>query len=87
VKCTQAEIPAAMEPYLEPCPCGGGFVAGSSPRCPHCNQALSAEKAADYIEPQAPGTKKGWRWQRNWHGLYCVVINGKRVNGNFKNSL
>lgn len=83
VKCTQAEIATEMEQHLEACACGGRFVKGAAPRCPHCGEILSAEKAAVYIEKQAPGTKKGWRWQRDWHGIYCMVVNGKSVSNNF----
>jgi hypothetical protein len=83
VKCTQAEIARDMEPHLLPCTCGGTFSKGNSPRCPNCKQVLSAEKAAEYIEPQSPGTKKGWLWQRDWTGLYCAVINGQCVKDNF----
>ena len=83
VKCTQAEIAPEMEPHLGTCGCGGKFAKGNSPRCPRCKQTLSAEKATDYIESQAPGTKKGWRWQRNWHEIYCAVINHRRVTDNF----
>ena len=83
VKCTQAEIPPEMQSHLRLCSCGGVFSRGNSPRCPSCKQILSAEKVADYIEPQSPGTKKGWRWQRNWHGIYCAVINGRCVKDNF----
>lgn len=25
----------------------------------------------------------GWRWQRRWSGLYCVVIENKKVENNF----
>jgi hypothetical protein len=82
VKCTQAEIAAEMEP-LTPCVCGGTFAKGHSPRCPHCKQLLSADKVADYIEPQCPGTKKGWRWQRSWCGMYCAVIDNRQVMDNF----
>lgn len=32
----------------------------------------SAEKATAWIEANAPGTKKGWRWQRNWIGTYAI---------------
>src|SRR5690348_17402033 len=60
------EICAELEPYIEACGCGGRFKKGSSPRCPHCKQPLSAEDAATYIEKNAPGTKVGWVWQRNW---------------------
>lgn len=84
VKCTQAEIPSGMEPHLTLCPCGGRFARGNSPRCPKCKRPLSAEKAADYLEAQAPGTKQGWRCQRNWTDTYCAVINGHRVIDNFE---
>src|SRR5262249_5163152 len=84
VKCTQAEICADMEPHLEGCSCGGRFLKGSSPRCPQCKERLSADKATEYIEDQAPGTKKGWRWQRSWSGIYGVIINELRVADNFK---
>jgi hypothetical protein len=80
----QQEICVAMEPYLQPCECGGSFRRGSSPRCPICKQQLSAEVAASYIEANAPGTQRGWRWQRNWSGLYCIVIEEKRVDDNFR---
>jgi hypothetical protein len=73
-----------MEVHLEPCSCGGRFLKGSSPRCPECKQPLSASEATSYIEDQAPGTKKGWRWQQNWSDIYGVIINGLRVNDNFK---
>jgi hypothetical protein len=68
-----------MERHLAACKCGGSFKSGASPRCPHCNGALSADHAADYIEKQAAGTKGGWRWQRTWTGLYCIKIEGKEV--------
>jgi hypothetical protein len=86
VKRTQAEIAEEMVPYLEQCSCGGTFSKGNSPRCPACRKPLSAEKAAEYIEAQAPGAKKGWRWQRSWSGIYGVVIDGLRVADNFKKS-
>jgi hypothetical protein len=73
-----------MEPYVQPCECGGSFRGGSAPRCPRCNQPLSAELAANYLERNAPGTKKGWHWQKNWSGVYCIVIESKRVDNNFR---
>lgn len=79
----QQEICAAMEPYLQPCSCGGRFRRGAAPRCPHCNQKLSAERASAYIEENAPGAKKGWRWQRNWSGIYSISIEDRRVRDNF----
>ena len=80
----QQEMCAAMEPYVQPCECGGVFKRGASPRCPHCNRALSAELATSYIESNAPGTKKGWRWQKSWSGVYCIVLEGKSVGDNFR---
>ena len=80
----QQEICAELEQYLEPCPCGGAFKKNSSPRCPQCEKALSAQVASHYIESNAPGTKKGWRWQGNWHATYCIVIEKREVRDNFK---
>lgn len=68
------EICEEFEALLRPCSCGGRFRKGASPLCPHCKSAISAEYATDYIERNAPGSKKGWRWQRNWSGLYYIVI-------------
>lgn len=73
-----------IEPHLTACQCGGSFRGDAAPRCPHCQKALSAELAADFIEPQAEGFKKGWRWQRTWTGLYCIVINDKVVHDVWK---
>jgi hypothetical protein len=83
VKWTHAEIANEMEPYLLPCQCGGKFSKGSSPRCPKCRQVLSADKATGYIEAQSPGATKGWRWQRDCHGVYGVVVDGRIVHDNF----
>lgn len=58
----QQGICAAMESYLQPCECGGRFRKGTFLRCPHCNKPFSAESATSYIEANAPGAKKGWRW-------------------------
>jgi hypothetical protein len=44
---------------------------------------LSAEVATGYIEKNAPGTSKGWRWQRDWQGTYCIVIEGRRIDNNW----
>ena len=80
---TYAEMPPEMEQYLQPCECGGRFSKGNSPRCPVCKQTLSADEASTYIEEQSPGTRKGWRWQRNWYELYCIIINDRCVGDNF----
>jgi hypothetical protein len=78
------EMCSAMEPYLHPCDCGGQFRRGAAPRCPRCGEPLSAESATLYIESNAPGTEKGWRWQRTWKKLYCIVIENKVVENNFR---
>jgi len=78
------EICVELEPHIQPCACGGTFKKGASPRCPHCNQPLSADAAAIYIERNAPGTKGGWALQRNWHDLYCIAIENRFVTDNFK---
>jgi hypothetical protein len=77
-------IAAAIEPHLAPCQCGGSFRADAWPRCPHCQQPLSADRAAGYIELQAEGAKKGWRWQRAWTGLYCIIIEDRVVRDIWK---
>jgi hypothetical protein len=77
-------IDASIEPFLKPCSCGGRFTAEASPRCPACGHGLSAEKAAPWIEANAKGTAKGWRWQCNWHDLYCIVIEGRSVSDPWK---
>jgi hypothetical protein len=66
------EIDKSWEPFLRPCACGGRFRKGASPRCPWCNEVLSPTHAADHIE--AHGSGRGWQWQRNWSGLYCMAI-------------
>lgn len=67
-------IPEEIEPLLKSCKCGGTFRKSASPRCSHCSSNLSATEATNYIEANVPGTKSGWRWQRTWEGLYCIVI-------------
>ena len=79
-----APISHDNEGSLQPCPCGGSFVSDSSPRCPHCRAVLSAELAADYIERQAAGTTEGWKWQRNWRGCYCIIIENRIVKDNWR---
>ena len=68
------KIPLAVEGFLKPCLCGGSFRASAPPRCPHCRSSLSAIAATTYIEKNAAGTAKGWRWQKNWDDLYSIVI-------------
>lgn len=73
-----------MEGRLAPCRCGGKFRASASPRCPDCSKELSAERAAEWIERNAPGTAKGWRWQRSWQGTCALLIDEKLVRDNWQ---
>jgi hypothetical protein len=72
-------INPVIEAFLRPCECGGHFTSTAGPRCPRCSIELSAESATDFIERNAPGTAGGWRWQRNWSGLYAIVIDERFV--------
>ena len=76
-------IGPTVEVALRPCPCGGTFSGTASPRCPRCRHELDALSAATYLEANAPGTAKGWRWQRNWVGIYCIVIEDRFVKDNW----
>jgi uncharacterized paraquat-inducible protein A len=71
------------EALLQACSCGGTFRADAAPRCPHCKFPLSAEGARSYIEANAPGTAKGWRWQRSWKGLYSLIVEDRWVQDNW----
>lgn len=77
-------IATGVEHHLKLCECGGKFMAGTWPRCPHCSEPLSPVKAATYIERHAPSKAGNWRWQNNWTGNYCIVIEGRQVRNNFK---
>jgi hypothetical protein len=79
-------ISESAEPFLKRCQCGGRFRRGASPRCPHCNAELSAVGATKYIEENAPGAREGWRWQQDWVGMYCIVIEDKLVENNWRES-
>ena len=72
-------IPFEAEALLEPCPCGGEFKRNAAPRCPKCTARLDADAVAPWIERNAPGTAKGWRWQRTWIGLYAIIIADRSV--------
>lgn len=69
-----------VESRLLPCPCGVHFAADAEPRCPGSSHTLSPTKAASWIELNAPGAAKGWRWQGNWSDAYCIIINQAKVN-------
>jgi hypothetical protein len=85
IKCKiHGPISAELEPMLQPCECGGRFRGNSSPRCPACRKLLSADIATEWIEENAPGTAKGWRWQRNWIGMYAISIESNFVKDNWK---
>jgi hypothetical protein len=40
-----------------------------------------------WIEAGAPRTAGGWRWQRNWQGLYAITIEGRVVRNPWRNDL
>lgn len=77
------KISEDMEQCIEQCSCGGSFKHDALPRCPTCNNTLSAEAAREYIERNAPGTKKGWQWQGNWDDLYAIVIENNMIEDNW----
>jgi hypothetical protein len=77
-------IAAGVEKHLRHCDCGGKFSREGVPRCPHCRQPLSAVRAADYIEQQPPSMSHDWRWQKNWTGNYCIIVEGRQIRNNFK---
>lgn len=77
------KISKELESFLLSCVCGGKFTRAAKPRCPHCNTSLSARYARKYIEANAEGTKKGWRWQMSWNGLYAIVVENKKVENNW----
>jgi hypothetical protein len=72
-----------IEPFLQSCRCGGHFKSGTSPRCPHCHAEISAIAATKWIEKNALGTKKGWRWQQNWTETYAIIVENQSVNDNW----
>lgn len=72
------------EPWLTPCTCGGTFTSSAVPRCPACNSELSPESARTWLEANAPGTARGWRWQNTWAGIYCIVIEHRIVRDNWR---
>lgn len=77
-------IQPETEAWLQRCTCGGLFRHDAAPRCPHCHELLSAEAAVSYIERNAEGTRGGWRWQRNWSGMYCLIIAGRAIKNNWR---
>jgi hypothetical protein len=77
-------IQPETEPWLQPCSCGGRFRHDASPRCPHCSTALSAQAATSFIERNAEGTRSGWRWQRSWSGMYCLIVAGSSTKNNWR---
>lgn len=80
----QGKIQKETEEYLLPAPDGGIFRSSASPRCPVCGQVLDPVAATRYIEADAKGTKKGWRWQKSWDGMYCIVIENRVVYDTYK---
>lgn len=81
---TNQAIPAAWEPFLKECVCGGSFRRGASPRCISCDQPLSAELAAPHLEKNSVGAPRGWQWQRNWMDTYCLAIEDPKNPGKLR---
>ena len=79
-------IEKRIEAMLMPCSCGGAFREDAHPRCSHCSHELDAVLASAYIERNAPGTAKGWAWQRNWSGGYCMDVSGFAVRDNWRST-
>src|SRR5690348_2953797 len=71
--------PKELELLLKACECGGRFSAVAQPRSPKCHERLSPVEATRWIEDNAPGSKKGWHWQKTWNALYCIVIENRVV--------
>jgi hypothetical protein len=42
-------------------------------------EVLSAIAAKQFIEANAPGSKKGWTWECTWNGLYSITMDSKSV--------
>jgi hypothetical protein len=67
------------EALLADCPCGGRFRSGATPRCPACRASLDALRAARYIECAVQPVAAGWKWQGDWRGLYCMIVERRFV--------
>jgi hypothetical protein len=81
---THQAIIAEWEPFLRACICGGAFRRGAAPRCLYCNEPLSADYAASHIEKNTVGAPRGWHWQRNWTGTYCLAMEDSKSPGNLR---
>jgi hypothetical protein len=77
-------IARELERHLKPCVCGARFIAGAAPQCPHCRQALSPTRAAEYLERSLSKGPADWKWQMSWSGNYYIVIEGREIRNNFK---
>lgn len=72
------------EPLLSSCRCCGRFKSDAVPRCPECRGPLDAVRATAYIEAAIRPVAAGWKWQGNWHGLYCMIVEKRFVQNNWK---
>lgn len=73
-------ISSCIEAALAPCGCGGRFLSGSAPRCPACRETLDPDQASAYIDPAVQPVAAGWKWQKSWQGLYCIVVEKRTVS-------
>lgn len=83
-KMIHGRIPPEIGQHLLSCSCGGQFVSAAMPRCPHtaikhCRQLRLPLGSTRTL----PAQRGGWRWQRSWAGLYCIVIEHSLVQDNF----
>ena len=58
------------------------FRRGAAPRCPDCLEQLSPVHAAKHIATQTTAAAKGWQWQNNWSGVYCMAMDDPNAPGN-----
>ncbi len=79
-----APIPSVLEEFVSQCSCGGHFSGSAKPRCTHCHEVLDALEATRFIESNAPGATKGWRWQRTWTGSDAIIIGGRVIEDPWK---
>ena len=70
-----------IESFLLKCECSGTFKEKASPRCPHCNELIDPEKFSIFAEYNAV---ENWCWQKNWTGIYCIIIEDKVIRNNWK---
>ena len=77
------KITVTHEKFLKESPAGGHFTSEAVPRCPNCGKSIDAEAARQYIEGVPDRGPRGWQWQGNWKGIYCIVFEDYLINDNW----